>query len=334
MIARSVQKAETGDWVAALRQAWRDPLALLAALGVEVAATGYIPGAGADFAFRVPRPFAQRMRRGDPHDPLLRQVLPHGAEAQVAPGFGADPVGDLAAARAPALLHKYHGRVLLLLTGACAVNCRYCFRREYPYAESVGQPQVARALREIASDPSITEIILSGGDPLMWHDDQLVPLIAQIAAIPHVQRLRLHTRLPVVIPARITTSLLTLLGQTRLRVVLVLHVNHAQEIDAALARACTSLRHAGVTLLNQAVLLAGVNDDADALTALSLALFDAGVLPYYLHLLDRVRGAAHFEVPEARAQALWQGIAARLPGYLVPRLVREVAGAAYKLPVA
>lgn len=333
MIARSIEKAETGDWVAELRQAWRDPLALLGALNVAPAAAGYAPGADRDFAFRVPQTFARRMRPGDPADPLLRQVLPRGAETATAPGFVTDPVGDLAAARTPALLHKYHARVLLLLAGACAVNCRYCFRREYPYAESVGQPQVNRALQDIAGDPAIAEIILSGGDPLMWHDDQLAPLLERIAAIPHVQRLRIHTRLPVVIPSRVTPLLLALLGQTRLRVIMVLHVNHAQEIDAEFEAACARLRDAGITLLNQAVLLAGVNDDAALLADLSLALFETGVLPYYLHLLDRVRGAAHFEVPDVRAQGLWRDLASRLPGYLVPRLVREVAGAAYKLPI-
>lgn len=332
MIARSLQKAESPAWVAELRQAYTDPVALLRDLQLDPQRVGYAPQAARSFAFRVPRPYAARMRRGDPADPLLRQVLPQYAETVEMPGFSADPVGDLAAVRQPGLLHKYHGRALLLLSGACAINCRYCFRREFPYRGAVGSPQVAAALRDIADTPSLHEIILSGGDPLLLHDDQLQGLVGAFAAIPHLRRLRIHTRLPLVIPARITPALREILSASRLRASVVFHVNHPREIDDDVRAAGRALAADGITCLNQAVLLRAVNDDADTLVALSEALFDAGILPYYLHLLDRVRGAAHFEVPATTARALQAALHARLPGYLVPRVVREVAGAPGKVP--
>lgn len=332
MIARRPRKAESPDWVTELRAAYTEPLLLLRDLGLMPAAVGYHPLAGRDFAFRVPRPYARRMRIGDGADPLLRQVLPHFEERAEAAGFSADPVGDLAAARQPGLLHKYHGRALLLLSGACAVNCRFCFRREFPYQGAVGSTQLAAALRNIEQDSSVREVILSGGDPLLVHDDKLDELITRLSGIPHVRRLRIHSRLPLVLPARITPVLLSILARTRLRTVLVLHVNHAQEIDDEVVTASAALARHGVTLLNQSVLLRGVNDDAQVLAALSEALFAAHVLPYYLHLLDRVRGAAHFEVPDLAARELQKRLLALLPGYLVPRLVREVAGAPSKVP--
>jgi len=332
MIARSPRKAEQHAWVDELRAAYRDPLELLRDLGIPPAAASYAPAAAERFAFRVPRPFATRMRHGDPHDPLLRQVLPIGAELREVDGFGADPVGDLAASPLPGLLHKYHGRALLLLAGACAVNCRYCFRREFPYQDAVGSPRLDAALAHVAADTSLREIILSGGDPLLLDDARLAALAQALAAIPHVERLRIHTRLPVVLPSRVTPALVALLRDTRLRGVVVVHVNHAREIDGEVATALRTLGAAGVTCLNQSVLLRGVNDDVDALVALSESLFACGVLPYYLHLLDRVRGAAHFDVPPATARTLLAGLQARLPGYLVPRVVREIAGAPAKVP--
>ena len=243
-----------------------------------------------------------------------------------------DRAGSGTAAPRGSLLQKYDGRALLLLTGACAIHCRYCFRREYPYGGHVGHGALLAGLEAIAADPAIDEVILSGGDPLVLDDETLGEVLEHLARIPHLRRVRLHSRLPVVLPERITPRLLELCASQPQAVVLVVHVNHAQEIDAATRAALARCRAAGITLLNQAVLLAGINDDADSLAALSETLFEAGVLPYYLHLLDRVAGSAHFEVDETRAAALEAALRARLSGYLVPRFVREVAGAASKVP--
>jgi L-lysine 2,3-aminomutase len=321
-------------WQRALRDAVRDPAELLRLLELDAALLPGARQAAQAFALRVPRGFVARMRRGDPDDPLLRQVLPLGRELAPAPGFGADPLGELAARRAPGVLHKYEGRALLVLTGACAVHCRYCFRRHFPYGEASPAPgQWEPALDYLAGAPGLSEVILSGGDPLTLPDARLAELARRLAAIPHLRRLRVHTRLPVVLPERVDAALLDWLCGTRLAPVLVIHANHANELDGAVRDALGRLRARGVALLNQSVLLRGVNDTAGALAGLSEALFDAGVLPYYLHLLDRVAGAAHFDVGEAEARALMDALRARLPGYLVPRLVREVAGAPYKLPV-
>ncbi len=283
------------------------------------------------FRLRVPESFLARMRPGDPRDPLLRQVLPLMEEARQTDGFSSDPVGDLDAMPTPGVLHKYRGRVLLVATGACAVNCRYCFRRHFPYGDShAGSEQWRRALDYIAADHSISEVILSGGDPLVLADHKLAALAGALEQIPHVRRLRIHSRLPVVLPERVDDALLRWLGASRLQTVMVLHSNHANELDAAVAGACARLAAAGTTLLNQSVLLQGVNDEAHVLTALSEALFDIGVMPYYLHVLDRVQGAAHFLVTEQRARALHRQIRTSLPGYLVPRLTREDAGAPHK----
>lgn len=279
------------------------------------------------FSLRVPRGYVARMRRRDPADPLLRQVLPLATELSVVPGFDRDPVGDLAAMTVPGLLHKYRGRVLLTTTGACAIHCRYCFRRHFPYDDAnPARDHWQRALAAIAGDESIAEVILSGGDPLTLADEKLADLCHRIATIPHVQRIRFHTRLPIVLPARITPTLLDAIRPARCASIVVVHANHANEIDAEVRAALAALRDAGHTLLNQSVLLRGVNDDTDALCTLSTRLFEAGVLPYYLHLLDRVQGAAAFEVDIDIALRLHAAMRARLPGYLVPRLVREEAG--------
>jgi EF-P beta-lysylation protein EpmB len=271
------------------------------------------------------------MRRGDPDDALLRQVLPVAAELTGGAEYVEDPVGERSALRAPALLQKYRGRALLITTPACAVHCRYCFRREFPYTEQSAEgPRWSEALAAIAADDSLEEIILSGGDPLSLSNARLESLTRALAAIPHVRRIRVHTRQPVVLPSRVDAGLLQWLSAAALPIVLVLHVNHPNELDAELIAACARLRATGVTLLNQSVLLAGVNDDVGVLSELSRRLFEAGVLPYYLHALDRVRGAAHFAVADERARALAGQLAARLPGYLVPRLVREVSGAPAK----
>jgi EF-P beta-lysylation protein EpmB len=280
--------------------------------------------ARSSFALRVPRAFAARMAPGDPHDPLLLQVLPSRLEEDHAEGYGTDPVAELERSPQPGLLHKYRGRVLWVLSGACAIHCRYCFRRHFPYGDHLGGGAAReQVLAHLRADSSVKEVILSGGDPLSLDDGRLAELARELAAIPHLERLRVHTRLPVVIPSRVDEALLAWLTGTRLTPVVVLHVNHAHELDAEVGAAIGRLRERGVTLLNQAVLLAGVNDGVEALVELSERLFAVGVLPYYLHQLDRVQGAAHFEVSDARARALMAEVAVRLPGYLVPRLVRD-----------
>lgn len=328
MITRTAVLRQTPAWQRELAQAITDPAQLLALLDLSA---DLLPGARAAqalFPLRVPRPYLARMRRGDVHDPLLRQVLPLAAEQQPAPGFNQDPVGDRAAMVAPGVLHKYAGRVLLTATGACAVHCRYCFRRHYPYADANPTSDHWRAaLDYIAADPGIREVILSGGDPLSLSDQRLEEFAGRLQAIAHVRRLRIHTRLPVVLPQRVDTALLDWLGRLRMQTVVVLHANHANEIDDAVHAACRRLAGAGASLLNQSVLLRGVNDSVEALADLSETLFSAGVLPYYLHQLDKVAGAAHFEVTDAAACALLAALNARLPGYLTPRLVREVPGA-------
>lgn len=314
-------------WQQALASAIRDPQELLAALDLPDSMLPAARAAAERFGLCVPLSYLERMERGNPRDPLLLQVLPAAAELADAPAFGSDPVGDLQAMTRPGLLHKYHGRVLLVTTAACAVHCRYCFRREFPYAQAnAGAGAWGEALDYIGADPSISEVILSGGDPLSLNDRRLSALAEALAAIPHVRRLRIHTRQPVVLPERIDATFLAWLRALPLQTVIVVHANHPREIDARVAGALDKLRGAGATLFNQAVLLRGVNDDAQTLASLSEALFEAGVVPYYLHLLDRVRGAAHFEVEERRARELISALRDRLPGYLVPRLVRELPG--------
>lgn len=334
MISRNVAPWQPSPWQRALAQAYTDPHALLHDLKLDASLLDVFPGQPC-FPFRVPRGYAARMAVGNPDDPLLRQVLPLGAEALAAPGFHSDPVGDLAAVKQPGLLHKYYGRVLLVTTGACAVHCRYCFRQHYPYGGSNPlKGHWDQALAYIAADPGIAEVILSGGDPLTLSDRRLAVVTDALCAIPHVRRLRVHTRLPVVLPERVDAGLLRWLGTIPIKTVMVIHANHPNEIDAGVRGVLADLKAAGATLLNQAVLLRGVNDSLSALEGLSTSLFDAGVLPYYLHMLDKTAGTAHFEVPERHAAALVTSLQQRLPGYLVPRLVREIPGALAKVPLA
>lgn len=335
MIAVSRVAGQSGRWQEGLREALTDPAELLAALGLDPALHGAALEAAGRFPLKVPRPFLARIARGDASDPLLRQVLPAAEELEEAAGYVGDPVGDLASAQSPGLLHKYAGRALLVATGSCAIHCRYCFRREFPYGEQLASSgRFREALRHIAEDPSLEEVILSGGDPLSLSNARLAELGTGIEAIPHVRRLRIHTRHPVVLPGRVDDGLLAWLGGLRLPVVMVIHANHAAEIDAGAEAALSALAARGVLLLNQSVLLRGVNDSLAALQALSKRLAEVRVLPYYLHLLDRVRGAAHFEVAEDEARVLVEGLRNSLPGYLVPRLVREVPGERSKTPVA
>ena len=328
-----MQQAQPQRWQALWRDAVREPAELLAMLGLEALAPK-LSAAGDGFPLRVPRGFVARMRHGDPRDPLLRQVLPLLDEDRVVPGFALDAVGDGAARRGGGVIHKYEGRALLIATGSCAINCRYCFRRHYPYAEDTAAAAGwHEAVARIRADASIHEVILSGGDPLSLADHKLVELTDQLRGVAHVRRLRIHSRLPVVLPERVDDELLAWLRGLPWPVAVVVHANHAREFDAAVDAAMAALRGTGASLLNQAVLLAGVNDSVDALADLCERGFAAGVLPYYLHQLDRVAGAAHFEVPDAQALALHAALAARLPGYLVPRLVREVAGQPGKTPL-
>lgn len=305
----------------------RDLAELYLRLGLPAETAHMGVGGAGDFPLLVPPSFLARIRPGDPNDPLLRQVLPVVEEADVVPGFTADPVGDGDAKLASGVLQKYHGRALLITTGSCAVHCRYCFRRHFPYEEAPHSSAAwDAALALVAEDVTITEVILSGGDPLMLVDSRLGALIEKIQAIEHVTRLRIHTRLPIVVPARVTQELVAMLEASRLSTVMVIHANHAQELAEDVAAALDELRHAGTLLLNQAVLLRGVNDSVQAQQALSERLIELGVVPYYLHQLDRVAGAAHFEVPIDEGRRIVEELRTRLPGYMVPRYVQEIAG--------
>lgn len=315
------------DWQQELHNSIYKPMQLLELLGLADSPLAPKIAHKQGFRLQVPCSYVARMRKGDPDDPLLRQVLPLIEENQQLQAFSKDPVGDGVAEKAPGLLHKYHGRVLLVTTGACAIHCRYCFRQHYHY--SAAKPFAA--LESIRADTSITEVILSGGDPLSLTDQRLAELARNLADIPQIQRLRLHTRLPIVLPTRVNDELLAWLIGTRLQPVIVVHANHANEFDDQVNEALMKLVDAGITVLNQSVLLRGVNDNAASLIALSEALFKCRVLPYYLHLLDRVQGAAHFEVSTEIATQLIEEMRIALPGYLVPKLVREVKGMPYKV---
>jgi L-lysine 2,3-aminomutase len=304
---------------------------LAAALDLDPGQLGAHDAARSAFPLRVPWSYVARMRRGDPRDPLLLQVLPVTAELDEVDGFDGDPLEERAALSAPGLLHKYRGRALIVTTAACAVHCRYCFRREFPYTDSATEPRWNAALAAIADDPGIEEVILSGGDPLSLGNARLAALSQALAPIPHVRRLRVHTRQPIVLPARVDAGLTAWLARQPWPTTIVLHANHPSEIDFEVREACARLRGTGALLLNQSVLLRGVNDSVETLAELSAKLIEAGVLPYYLHVLDRVRGAAHFEVSEDTARHLAGELAARLSGYLVPRLVREIPGAPAKI---
>ena len=322
------------DWLTQLADVVTSSDELLHLLNVDADAN-LLAGRDAKrlFALRVPRAFIARMEPGNPNDPLLRQVLTSQEEFTNVPGFSTDPLEEQHSV-VPGLLHKYSNRALLLVKGGCAVNCRYCFRRHFPYAENQGNKRNWQmALEYIAAHPRLDEIIFSGGDPLMAKDHELDWLLTQLEAIPHIKRLRIHSRLPVVIPARITDTLVARISASSLQVLLVNHVNHANEIDAAFRSSMKKLRMAGVTLLNQSVLLRGVNDNAHTLADLSNALFDAGVMPYYLHVLDKVQGAAHFMVSDEEARSIMRELLTLISGYLVPKLAREIGGEPSKTPL-
>ncbi len=328
MIPRILSVEKTAAWQRLLSQAITDAETLFHRLGLDTAKLPAALQAARAFRVMVPPSYLARMARGNPNDPLLLQVLPQAAEvAAQPPGYRRDPVGDDAASPQPGLIHKYHGRVLLITTGACAIHCRYCFRRHYPYAEASASPQQLQpTLDWLRQHDDIEEVILSGGDPLMLTDSRLDHLITALEDIAHIRRLRFHSRMPVVLPERITTTLLARIRRSRLKSIMVIHANHPAELDHSVANACQQMRDAGMTLFNQSVLLNGINNQPDVLEKLYKRLFSLGVQPYYLHLLDKVHGAAHFDIDEASAQRLYTEVCARLPGYMTPRLSREISG--------
>jgi EF-P beta-lysylation protein EpmB len=317
--------AKPNTWRTELSNAIRSSQELLRFVGLEHTDMLQKP----EFPVLVPRGFAERMQHGDPFDPLLLQVLATSAELDEVDGFVKDPLAENVVATgvspAPALIHKYHGRALLITTSGCAVNCRYCFRRHFPYSEHRDQKH-AKALAAISADPTITEIILSGGDPLLLDDQALGELIANLELIPHLKRLRIHSRIPVVLPERITSGLLAILRQTRLKTAMVIHSNHPKELNKSTANALTAIRNAEVLMLNQAVLLKGVNDKVDVQVSLAEELYNQGVQPYYLHMPDYVAGTAHFFVDNEEARLIYKGMQKQLPGYLLAKLVREIPG--------
>lgn len=332
IITRKVESVEQ-NWLKQLANGISDPVKLLEML--EIDPSPWLDGFAARklFAQRVPQSFVDRMEKGNPYDPLLRQVLPLSEEFEVHEGYSNDPLeeqdNDI-----PGLLHKYRNRALMIVKGGCAVNCRYCFRRHFPYQENKSGKQAwTKCLEYMTQQPELNEVIFSGGDPLMAKDDEIDWLLEHIAQIPHIKRLRIHSRLPVVIPARITDELCQLLRASRLQIVLVTHINHANEINAEFATQMAKLKQAGATLLNQAVLLKDINNNIEAQVALNEALFDAGILPYYLHVLDKVQGAAHYFVSDEEAKAIMRGVITRISGYLVPKLTREIGGRPSKTPL-
>lgn len=330
-MALEVSTNPMDNWQQEFQQAIRDPIELCQRLDLPEAFHEPARLAAQDFPLFAPRCFVKRMRPADPQDPLLRQVLPLVDELTSPAGFSADPVQDSVSKQQPGLLQKYEGRVLLITTGICAIHCRYCFRRHYPYdREPNSLDQWKPVIQQIRADPSIHEVILSGGDPLSLTDRKLSWLVQNLDEIPHLRRLRIHTRLPIVIPSRVTDSLLDWLASTRLATYFVLHANHVQELDDKVWEGVQRLRGTGANLLNQAVLLRGINDSEEALMQLCESLSDHNVIPYYLHQLDRVTGAAHFEVSIQRGKQLVSAIRQRLSGYAVPRYVQEQAGEPHK----
>lgn len=327
MTATAGESVTKPAWQRMLAEAVRDPRLLLDEMGLDHGLLPAARSASGLFPLRAPWPYIRRMRYGDPNDPLLRQVLPLDAEHHDPPGYDSDPVGDGDALQSGGVIHKYHGRALLVATGACAINCRYCFRRHFPYTEvNASTGDWSQALSYLAAETSITEVILSGGDPLTLTDRRLAALNDGLKQLDHIKRLRVHSRLPVVLPQRIDDHLIDWLTGSRLQPILVIHANHPNELDDDVASAMRRLQQAGAVTLNQAVLLRGVNDDVATQAALNERLFDIGVHPYYLHLLDTVRGASHFEVGSDEAITIQRGVSAELPGYMVPRLVREIPG--------
>lgn len=320
------------NWQSQVANAFRNPEELLAFLDLPAE---HFPITKTPFPFLVTRAFAERMKKSDPLDPLLLQVLPKTEELDFKEGFGPDPVSDLDAQLSPGLLQKYSHRALIISTGACAIHCRYCFRRDFPYQEQqTSKSRWESSLEEIRSDDTLEEVILSGGDPFMLSNERLGEIFHDLGAITHVQRIRIHTRIPIVLPARIDDGLIDLIKKSSLRIVVVIHSNHPNELDSSVNSALKRILMTGTTLLNQSVLLRGINDSESTLNALSKKLFDMNVIPYYLHVLDRATGTHHFEVSLDRSKELANRLRATLPGYLVPKLVQEIPGRDSKTPLS
>lgn len=331
--------ADHVDWQTAMRRAIRSEAALRQAVGIAARGTDcdLPPSASRDTGFPtfVPLEYLSRIRHGDPNDPLLRQVLIRNEEFETRAGFVADAVGDLDALATEGLLHKYHGRALLVTTGACGIHCRYCFRREFPYQRAGSRSRRWKpSLTYLRKRHDVEEVLLSGGDPLTVNDRELSELISEIEDIPHVRRLRIHSRMPVVIPQRVTEALVTRLAASRLTVWVVIHANHPRELDAQVLEHLSTLIDRGIPVLNQAVLLRGVNDRVETLFELCRTLINHRIQPYYLHQLDRVRGAGHFEVPIAEGLRIMEQLREQLPGYAVPQYVAERTGEPSKSPIS
>lgn len=313
-------------WLEQLAHAIKDPQILVQKLNLSSTDFQLDFTARQLFPVLVPEPFLAKMQKGHPQDPLFLQVMANRNEFVPMEGFTKDPLDEQHPV-VPNILHKYHNRLLFMIKNSCAVNCRYCFRRHFPYAENKGNKENwQKALQYIAEHQEIEEVVFSGGDPLMAKDNEWEYLFEALTNIPHLKRLRIHSRLPVVLPSRITEKFCQLCAQSSLPIILVTHINHANEIDATFINAMQKLKKAKVTLLNQSVLLKGVNDNAQTLKNLSDALFDAGILPYYLHLLDKVEGASHFYLPDEKALEIYRELQAMTSGYLVPKLAREIGG--------
>lgn len=321
-------------WQQSMQSLMTDPIELIAALGLDPRFIESAKQAAKLFPLRVTREFVARMEYGNVNDPLLKQVLPLGCETIVALGYTADPLNELANNPLPGLLHKYHGRVLVVMTGVCGINCRYCFRREFPYKKNnSGSDGWKNILNYIKNDETISEVILSGGDPLVMDDKLLADRVQQLNKINHLKRIRFHTRLPIILPTRICDELINWIIQSKLKIIIVVHCNHPNEINQDVKIAMQKLKSIGVTLLNQSVLLKDINDSSEILIELSEKLFSVDILPYYLHVLDRVQGAAHFDVSRDIAIQLHQVMQQKLPGFLVPKLVTEIAGEKSKILV-
>lgn len=332
MIPESVELQQTIDWKKDLAQSFFHLEELLSYCEIENNAVDTDPHS--DFPVRVTRHFANLIEKRNPRDPLLLQVLASQLEKQQVPGYGTDPVGDLAATKLPGLIHKYRNRVLLTLTGACAIHCRYCFRRHFPYSENhPDRLPNGEIVKYLANNPEVEEVILSGGDPLMASDRKLQDLITSLNAIGHIRRLRIHSRVLSVLPQRVTAELIGILKQFNGQLIFVTHINHPNELEPVNQALFNRLAQKGITLFNQSVILRGINDDSDTLIDLSYKLFDSHVLPYYLHCLDQVQGSAHFDITRNRSCEIYRQMLGRLPGYLLPRLVEEVPGRVSKSPV-
>ncbi len=319
------------SWQVELARAIKKPELLFELLNLNKEEFSETLKAAKNFPLNVPYPYVQKIKPGDPNDPLLLQVLPKGVELKQVAGYSYDPLQEQRASKIPGLLHKYHGRVLLILTGACAINCRFCFRRHFPYYENrLNKTHLKAIFDYLQQDTSITEVILSGGDPLIATDAYIDKLINQLRIIPHLTRLRIHSRLPIMLPQRITSSLINSFIKMP-QCIFVLHCNHPNEIDKRIINMVMQLKQAGITVLNQTVLLHKINDNAHILADLNQKLFASGVLPYYLHILDKIDGTAHFDIPLSQAKKIYSELQLLLPGYLVPKLVRETPECLHKV---